>query len=292
MSVGRRLPATLLLVAITACSEPFEAATAGNDAQTNPFQPDAKADAAAQPEAPMLSEGSALADVPSEEAGLVPPVADGLLLWLRADVGVTQIRGTIATWADQSGHHSDAVQTDPTKQPTLGSGGPARAGVMFDTDDFMSLPAGFGDFSLGISMFAVYSSENTDICADALDFSNGPEVDDITLGRHMSALHYEVSANSMPGDPMPVGMQALGSVVHSPDQTVQLRVNGAPFTVGTFELPASVTRLSNVVGRSLYADCGTLNGGVWEALVYGRALDNDERVRVESYLQTRWDCCR
>ena len=73
---------------------------------------------------------------------------------------------------------------------------------------------------------------------------------------------------------------------------MQLRLNSAPFTTANAELPATVTRLSNVVGRSLYADCGSVDGGLWEALVYNRALDNDERLLVETYLQTRWDCCR
>jgi hypothetical protein len=286
MHDGRRLLATLLLAAMAACSDPFEAAAPEADAQSSPNAPDANVDAHAALEASM--QGDVVAD-----AALVPPVSDGLLLWLRADFGVTVTKGAISSWADQSGHHSDAVQTDPSHQPKLGTrGSSSRAAVLFDTDDFMSLPAGFEDFSQGISMFAVYDTDSTDMCIDALDFSNGPEIDDITLGRHDGFVHYEVFNDSMPGDAFPVGMQSLASVVHTPDETVQLRLNGGPFTVGNFALPATVTRLSNVVGRSLYTDCGTLNGGLWEALVFSRALDNDERARVESYLQTRWDCCR
>jgi len=129
-------------------------------------------------------------------------------------------------------------------------------------------------------------------CVDALDFSNGPEIDDITIGRHDGHVHYEAFNSAIPGDDFPLGVPALESVVHSTDGTVQLRLNGGPFSVAMADLPASVTRLSNVVGRSLYADCGSLSGGVSEALVYGRALDQDERARTESYLQTRWGCCK
>jgi hypothetical protein len=226
-------------------------------------------------------------------AGVSPPVTADLLLWLRADAGVTETRGTISNWADQSGHHADAVQTDPNKQPKRASRGPSsQSAVVFDTDDFMSLPAGYDDFSRGISMFAVFDTVTTLPCVDVLELSNGPEIDDITMGRHDGHVHYEVFNAALPGDDFPLGTPGLGSVVHGTDGTVQLRLNGGPFSVANAELPASVLRLSNVVGRSLYADCGSLDGGLWELLIYGRALDLDERARVESYLQTRWSCCK
>jgi hypothetical protein len=294
MPVGRRLPATLLLVASAACSDPFQAAPTESDAQSFPNPPDADAlpphDALAPLDAPMRSD---VMPVDATDAGLSPPVSDGLLLWLRADFGVTEMKGTITNWADQSGHHADAVQTDTTKQPKFGPGGTSgQKPVLFDTDDFMSLPAGFDDFSQGISMFAVYYTDPAATCIDVLDFSNGTEVDDITLGRHDGHIHYEVLNNGASGDDFPIGVPTLASVVHAPDLSVELRVNAAPFTTANFDLPASVTRLSNVVGRSLYTDCGTVNGGVSEVLVYGRALGNEERARVESYLASRWNCCK
>jgi hypothetical protein len=288
---GRRLFATLLFVATASCSDAFQAAPGGDaeamgdmDASSDPAMPDV----GMPPE-----DGAAAVEASDSDAAPVPPVAKDLLLWLRADVGVTETRGSVPRWPDLSGHHSDGVQTDETKQPRLRSSGPSgRPAVVFDDDDFMSLPAGFGDFSLGISMFAVYYTDTMLPCVDVLDLSNGPEVDDITLGRHDGHVHYEVSSFAMPGDDFPLGMPVLASVVHQTDGTVQLRLNGAPFSVGTSELPASVTRLSNVVGRSLYADCGSLAGGLSEALVYGRALGNDERALVETYLQSRWGCCK
>ena len=47
-----------------------------------------------------------------------------------------------------------------------------------------------------------------------------------------------------------------------------------------------------MVGRSLYADCGSVHGGIAELLIYRRALNDLERVRVETQLQNRWNCCR
>jgi hypothetical protein len=291
MPVRRRLAAVLWLVACAACSDPFEAGPPQADANTMPSGPDGSADAPPVLEEADVGGGTLEADAPL--APPMPPVADHLLLWLRSDLGVTETGGAVTAWADLSGHHTDAVQTDATKQPSVGSSGPSgRSAVMFGNDDFMSLPAGFGDFSLGISIFVVFSAEPTTMCVDAIDLANGPEIDDITIGRHMGNVHYEVAADGITGDPIPIGTPALASVVHTPDGTAQLRANGSPLAVGTFAPPASVTRLSNTIGRSQYADCGSLNGGIRELLVYNRALDNDERAHVESTLQTRWGCCK
>src|SRR5262249_14996245 len=99
MALGRRLPATLLLRALAGCSEPFEAAP--RDARPFPSDPDADVDALEPLEGSMTPEGDVgLAD--AGEAGLTPPVSDGLLLWLRADAGLTVTRGTISMWADHS----------------------------------------------------------------------------------------------------------------------------------------------------------------------------------------------
>jgi hypothetical protein len=240
-------------------------------------------------------------DAPDREAGpsdalgnadVVAPVAEDLLLWLLADKGVTESQGTVTLWADQSGHHLDARQSDPTRQPKLVSIGSSRQVVTFDDDDFMSLPSGFDDFTRGISMFVVFDTQSTLNCVDALDFSNGPEIDDITIGRHDGKVHYEVLDGALPGDNFPLGARSLASVVQTADHAVALRINSGPLATTSFEEPVTIVRISNVVGRSLYADCGSLNGSVAEALVYNRALDNSERVSVEAYLQARWDCCR
>ena len=86
----------------------------------------------------------------------VPPVADGLLLWLRGDVGVTVSDGGVSAWADLSPYHLDARQTDSTRRPTLATMAPSgRSALAFDGEDFLDLPSGFADFSRGVSLFAV-----------------------------------------------------------------------------------------------------------------------------------------
>src|SRR5262245_38106979 len=118
-----RRPLATLLLFVFSCSEPFQAGSVGGDAQSSQDEPDATADTSVQPDegeldtGPADGSGDVSGDVLDAEKPLAPPIAQDLILWLRADAGVTEMRGTVVTWADQSGHHSDAVQTDPMKQP-------------------------------------------------------------------------------------------------------------------------------------------------------------------------------
>ena len=200
------------------CSDRFEDAPASPDSMDGSREasdPVLRADAAlessdevATPEAEEASvaiDGSV--DVREEaedatEAGPAPIPTEGLLLWLRADAGVTAGQDAIVTgWANQSPSHFDAWQSVLGKQPQWSSGAASdRAAVIFDEDDYLSLPAGFTDFSLGISVFAVAQIANTAPCADVLALSNGAEVDDIALGRHNGKAHYEVYNGDFAGD--------------------------------------------------------------------------------------------
>src|SRR5689334_13897216 len=111
----------MLLVLSSACSEPFEAET--GDAQASMVDTGSRDDRSTRP----TEAGNERGDERADEAGRIeagrdaatpPPIADGLLLWLRADAGVDQSSaGLVSAWADQSGHHLDARQPDATKQP-------------------------------------------------------------------------------------------------------------------------------------------------------------------------------
>src|SRR5689334_420426 len=101
MPVRCRLAAALWLVVCAACSDPFEAAPPDTDAKTMPSGPDGSADAPPVLEEPEVGGETIEADSPP-----IPPIADHLLLWLRSDMGVTETRGAVTTWADLSGHHS------------------------------------------------------------------------------------------------------------------------------------------------------------------------------------------
>lgn len=223
----------------------------------------------------------------------VPPVSNGLLLWLQGDLGVTQTGGNVSNWADQTGNHLDARQPDPTQQPTWVMAGVAgRPALLFNAENFMSLPGGFADFTRGISIFAVVAMSDVSNCVDVIHLSNGPEIDDIAFGRHDGQEHYEVLDGDLHGDTLSLGHAHMMSVVHGVDGNVSLRLDSGTPVTATFALPANNTRLSNLIGRSMYVGCDSVHGGIAEVLVYKRALGPLERTATENYLQNRWNCCK
>lgn len=299
MLLLRCRPSPWLFVASAACGPSFSAGS--SDIPDGPSQTpgvDSGADAgrtageAGRPpvEAAVSDAlGSDAADGPVD----APPVSNGLLLWLQGDLGVTQSGGNVSNWADQSGNHLDARQPDPTQQPTWVMAGVAgRPALLFNAENFLSLPGGFADFTRGISIFAVVAMSDVGTCVDVIHLSNGPEIDDIAFGRHDGQQHYEVFEGDLHGDSFSLGHAHMMSVVHDPDANVSLRLDNGALVTATFAPPANATRLSNLIGRSMYVGCDSVHGGIAEVLVYRRALGLVERTATENYLQNRWNCCK
>jgi hypothetical protein len=264
----------MLAMALSACGPEFSAATAGLDAAIGSNEASADGN----------DFDGARADA------TVPPVADGLALWLRGDLGVTVSDGGVAAWEDLSGNHLDARQTDSTRRPSLATMSPSgRTALAFEGQDFLDLPSGFADFSRGVSLFAVATfGVDAAPCADFVHFSNGAEIDDIALGRHNGRAQYEVLEGVLTGSDFAAARARVISAIHGVDGDASMRLDGGQKSSSTFELPRPATRISNVIGRSLYAGCGSVHGALAEVLVYQRALDDAERIRVETELQTRW----
>jgi hypothetical protein len=155
----------------------------------------------------------------------------------------------------------------------------------------MRLPDGFSDFSLGVSMFAVIQATTANDCAAVTEFSNGAEIDDISLDLYMGSISYEVfNADHAGGNFVFDVPQQIGAV-HRPDLTLQVRRNGGSEGEDMFDLPITVTRTQNFVGRTLYANCTTFSGLIGELLVYDRAVTDRELLDIEATLTTRFHCC-
>jgi len=224
----------------------------------------------------------------------IPP--DSLLLWLAGDRGVHLVDGAIDRWADQSGNGMDALKSianeRPKPTPTL-AGRPNA--VLFDgVDDDLSLGAGFADFAAGVTIFAIANQSADSDCSSIIQLSNGSEVDDVDFGRFRASSTYEVLDGTVTGvsGAFAIGQDVLLDVVHRPDLTVDIRINGE-FSNGSqhVALPAPLSRSKNFIGRSLYSECSPFAGKIAEILLYARALSNTEVLQVEAYLRQKWGCC-
>lgn len=232
---------------------------------------------------------------------------DEMLLWLAADRGVEEEDGAVSRWEDQSGNDNTATQGIPGARPSRsiavgGTGGGAADGgtaelpmVHFDgVNDALDLGPGFADFDEGLSFFAVARLAEDLDCPAILSFHNGAEEDDVCFARNGGAPIYEVSDSEIQGDPGTFApMQtALLSVVHTPPDLAEIRLNGSFVKSGQLALPANHQRRNNFVGRTLYAGCPLFKGEIAEIILYRRAVREDERAQIEEYLQSRWSCCR
>ncbi len=219
---------------------------------------------------------------------------EGLLLWLRADTGVTVGPDQrVRSWVDQSGNGLDAEQTGGNQQPELVNSGGRMPRIEFDgEDDFLRLPVGFDDFSAGLSAFVVTSARTLDACWAVIELSNGSEIDDIFLGQYSQSVQYEVLNEWVTEGDYPVGEDLVLAVIHDTDHLVETRTNGNFAGDMMASLPAVEQRAENFLGRSQYDSCGYLEGSISEVLLYNRAVSSDELLQIEDYLATRWGCCR
>jgi hypothetical protein len=227
-----------------------------------------------------------------EDAGVTPPIPLlGMALWLRADRGVVQTNGHVSEWLDQSGNQMDALQTAgnarPTLQPTGMNGLPT---LLFDgVVQYLRLPDGFSDFNKGLSGFVVSHATVTDgACASMVEFSNGSEVDDISLAYWMQAWEYEIFDHDFAGGTVDPSKPELYSVLHRPSEEVVMRLNGNQANTASFPLPAIKVRQDNFVGHSLYANCKYYEGQISEIVLYNRIVTDKELLKIEGYLQQHW----
>jgi hypothetical protein len=234
---------------------------------------------------PDSNPGDVRTDVP-----VTPPVpVDGLLLWLRADAGISRDVDSVTEWEDQSSAGNDATQPALALRPRFVAAGIADGpSVEFDgTGEYLMLPAGFTDFTSGISIFVVALQHSSEICSALIQLSNGGEVDDITLGQFNGLTLYEVADDYFSGEAFPSGAPQLLAVVHGRDGAFVVRRNGRPSSAGMAGLPAKIERKQNFVGNDLYEGCGTFPGLISEVLLYSRAVSNDELFTIERYLRDR-----
>jgi hypothetical protein len=226
-----------------------------------------------------------------------PPIPiDGLELWFDANVGVTQAGEVVASWKDNSGHGRNALQTAANYRPKLSmtalNGMPA---LVFDgTDDYLKVPPLPGDFSHGVSIFAIAQQEvDNGNCTGFFEASNGPEIEDVHLGVWQSALLYEVADSYFQAVdyPLVLGKPEVVVAVQQTTGAVQLRRDSNGLGESTFKLPVVATREQVMIGNTAYVDCAPLNGSLGELMVYSRAVSDAELIAIETYLQKKWGCC-
>jgi hypothetical protein len=242
-----------------------------------------------------LSDG---VDSATDTAGGQLPTA-GLLVHLEADEGLVVANGKVSKWTDQSGNGFDAVERELMFQPLyLPDANAGFAAVRFapaDSGPDLTLPDGFANIQSGFSMFFVLRVGSSDQGAVSPLFMdpNGPtlilEPDNANgvLTMTYGTVPPGTSQGSVSGY-LP-DVWHLIEVIHQGGMigsraAFTAYLDGSAFLSSDEAVPAADIRtpaLGYVFGDA------TLD--LQAVALFGRAVTNDERRKIEQILGSKWD---
>ncbi len=227
-----------------------------------------------------------------------PPIpTTGLVVWLRADAGVTvDASGNVSNWTDLSGTSHHASQSTASARPHLNAtalnGAP---GVTFNgSSNFLSIPTALSSFGAGVTMLVVAKPTAVINYNRILDFGNGQGVNNLILCRKGTTNTINWIAFTPSGSTTLDGTDLLTLSQYKlfagaqNAAAAQLFVNGALAASGSGAAPANVALSSNLIGKSNWSGDPLFQGEIAEILVYSRLLSESERQQVENYLNQKY----
>jgi hypothetical protein len=252
--------------------------------------------------------------VPSKSPDQTPREIGGLLLWLRADRGVElDAAGLVERWADQSGNHFDAVQSDPERRPSVTSGSHG-ASLDFDgVNDFLQCPRGLdldgsrdGTVFLRLTRFAPLKEDSGIFSLVPRQGEDWTSLDGLAIFQRLEnavPLLCVLQNRILRGGAMPLELACpidrpgvLHIVLTKKDKIATLRTNGRTREVDQFENgPASesVNATGYLLGARFDVESDQAmptrfgNIKISHVLVYDRAITGAESTAIETYLKTQ-----
>lgn len=222
---------------------------------------------------------------------------DGMAFWIRADVAVLD-SDSISELYDLSGNGLNATQTVTNNQPLYSPAAVAgQPSITFDgSNDYLRMPAGFSDFSQGITAFVVAKPQTANSWARFFDLGRGQANNNIFLARELTTnnlVYDNLLGSSRQGRVnafnliVPESVNIYG-LTHETSGVATLFKNGVSQVSSLFALPPTTERTLNYIARSNWSADGYYSGEIAEVIIYNRALNNAERTEVETYLRNRY----
>jgi len=230
-------------------------------------------------------------------------VADLQGWWEAVDLAELASGETVATWRDLSGHNRDATQDLTGKRPT------------FQTDQVTGLPSvrfdGLDDSLVGSSGLSAGSSVTMFVVANSQGssprgrvFSLGTSVPGRelglgadTTGTRLAVLGFEAADATVIDRETRASNRGwhVASLVYVPGGLLELRRNGGDALTFTFPGVRAALNVDAGMSDPPFA-LGAAAGGVQNpcrvaltvVLLYGRALDENERAQIERWLGARY----
>lgn len=227
----------------------------------------------------------------NSQATITPDVVPGLVLWLRADSGVTLNGGAVSQWADLSGNGYHAVQSSASLRPTVVTVPDLcnHSAIRFDgSDDVLNgvtIP-GMGDSSATILVLVKGNNASNANAKRIFGFGDvGTGMWLYQGGTPQSFIFRNNGVNVMGGSLPQSGFSpTLLEVVKSLGSTVRLFVNGTQtISSNNSTIRGPFTNDAYSLGFGTYY----FSGDISEILVYNQVLTDSMRGLVEKYLYNR-----
>jgi hypothetical protein len=235
------------------------------------------------------------------------------LLWLRADQGITEVAGKVSQWEDRSGRANHNMQADEDNQPSYtGSSANFNPAIQFFGTQWLQDDDGILNPNVNYSSTQVFLAHNSktpqppngrglygQYVRDSQNrvgrfMGHGEFFGDQYFGVNVSGLGAWVQ---LPAGPERMNAYVLNTFSAKPGQQ-DLWFNGGDninttFGNATFTTPGEVPWATGAApaGSDLNNKLPfafTQNGEISELIVYGEALDEASRLKLESYLGIKY----
>lgn len=239
--------------------------------------------------------------VANASAAPPPPPAppSGMLLWLAGATLEDDFNNgdPITTWRDTSGNGLDAAQAVVLARPTLESvssiNNQPAARFADDASTFMDLPAGFADFTAGLSLFmVVQASDVLNLTLAAFGLSNNAVDSAFTF-----ALATDTDRVGMIALQPGVSVVDAAGVSYAP-ALWKFTITGASvgsvaqdhivLATGAMPTPNNVARNLNFVGSDALAGIFAFCGRMAEVVLYDRILSAADEAEMDAYISDRY----
>jgi len=223
----------------------------------------------------------------SAEYGQYSIVSDGLIVALDAS-DLSSYPGTGTTWFDTSGNNNHGT--------IFGGAVFDKNSLIFDgVDDYVQLPAGFSNFSNGLTIFVFADFGNASNWERIIDFGNGPSDNNMLIARVSTSnnLAFEIYNGSTSLGKCVVVDGVLNNTITQYAVTLNgsnclIYRNGQLLQGFSYPyLPINITRNSCYIGKSNWADA-LFEKSMGNIMIYNRALTSSEISQNYNALKGRY----
>jgi hypothetical protein len=226
------------------------------------------------------------------DAGFTPTELTGLVLWLRADIGLQLSSNNVTTWLDQSPNSFDLdAQDGPNTY--LPAGGPnAQPAISFSSGSLYRAAPLIAGADAARTMCVVL--QPTTQTGEMAVLQDGP-VTSNGIGYYLNGgsawtrsilltnVSFEMDTVSSTGTPW-----ECACVINTGNSQQRLRVAGADHVLSVSTLAPSAATSQFSLGGSHGVAAYNFHGVVAEVIVFNRVLLNGEQLALEGYLNMRY----